>query len=347
MRLGAAPSLLLALSACLGAAPAPAGDADATVATATLPDASAARASGAEAHRLLVEFAMGHPFRNNENMEAKRGAQAYLEARLAEIGLRTESHAYRGTGTNILAFHPGALRGDEWIVLSCHADVIRSTVYGARDDGLGCAALLEMARAFSQTAWNRTLVFAFFDEEELGLVGARAFVKEFGLANDTRVAANLNFDPAGLHHPCGDAAGTYPVYLMITESKVSGAGAIPGYAEVLDAVREGYVGAGVPDDKIRVSTTHAYARVNGQAYLPPGSDDDAFDEADIPSIWVGAPPADEIGPLMVWGYPNHQPTDTAELVEARCGSAQLLRAGLQAAMDASLAALITLDAQVW
>jgi hypothetical protein len=172
-------------------------------------------------------------------------------------------------------------------------------------------------------------------------------VEEYTVSETVTLAANLNFDPAGLHHPCGDALGTFPVFLLITETKVDGPQAIPGYREVLEGVRLGYLNAGIPPDKIRVSTTHAYLRVQGQPYSPPGSDDDSFDRADIPSIWVGAPPADEIGPLAVWGYPNHVPIDTAEAVVARCGSEETLQAGLATAMAATLEALWRLDAQVW
>lgn len=336
----------LVVSACLGDR-APGGEPTVPDDAMVMPDVLAAQPSGAAARELLYDFAMGYPNRHNENVAAKAAAQYYLEGELRGRGLDVVRHEYRATGMNILGFHNGTTRADEWVVFSCHYDIIRQTIYGARDDGLGCAALLEMAGAFSRTSWNRTLVFAFFDEEELGLIGSRAFVEDYGSANESSVAANLNFDPAGLHYPCGDAAGTYPVFLMITESKVEGAGAIPGYQQVLDAAREGYLAAGVPADRIRVSTTHAYLRISGDAYSPPGSDDDSFDRADIPSIWMGAPPADEVGPFAVWGYPNHTPVDTAEMVEARCGSAETLVGGLETAMDAALAALWSLDGQVW
>jgi Zn-dependent M28 family amino/carboxypeptidase len=343
-------SLLLAavllVSACVGAPTSDVGDGT-RVDAPTTPDRVAAQPSGLGAYELLYDFAMDHPNRHNEDMNAKKAAQSYLQQELSSRGLEVIRSEYSATGTNILGIHEGTTRADEWVVFSCHYDIIRQTIYGARDDGLGCAALLEMASAFSRSSWNRTLVFAFFDEEELGLIGSKAFVAEYASANESTVVANLNFDPAGLHHPCGDASGTYPVFLVITEAKVDGPAAVPGYQEVLDAARSGYLQAGVPSDKIRVSTAHAYLRVDGDPYSPPGSDDDSFDRADIPSIWMGSPPADEVGPVAAWGYPNHTPVDTADVVEARCGSAETLVAGLETAMDAALTALWLVDAQVW
>lgn len=303
--------------------------------------------SGASARDLLWEFAMGYPNRHTEDPAAHQAARDYLASQLEDLGLDVVRDEYSGQGTNILGIHPGATLPDQWVVLSCHYDTIRTTIYGARDDGLGCAAVLEMAASFATGTWNRTLVFAFFDEEEQGLIGSGEFARKYLEDPNVTLAANLNFDPAGLHWPCGDAAGPYVVHLMITLDKVEGREAIPGYAEVLSAVRDGFWTAGVPDEYVEVASRHAYLQVGDQDYLPPGSDDDSFDRLDIPSIWVGAPPTDQVGPVQVWGYPNHTPPDTAQLVEARCGSAETLEEGLQVAMDASLTALMELDGLRW
>ena len=68
---------------------------------------------------------------------------------------------------------------------------------GAGEDASGCATLLEAARAL--TASGRPLandvVFLFSDAEEVGSMGAEAFVREHPWAKDVGVV--INIDPAG------------------------------------------------------------------------------------------------------------------------------------------------------
>jgi hypothetical protein len=298
------------------------------------------RPEGARAYDQLYGFAMDHPNRRGADPQAMEAARQYLREELGAAGAAVEDQAYSPTGTNVLGIVPGITFPGQWLVVSCHMDIQQNSVFGARDDGLGCAAMLELARAAATWTWNRTLVFAFFDEEEIGLVGSSAFVEGMLDRDDVVLAADVNLDPAGLHWPCGDAAGPYPVHLFITESKL---GAVPGYQELLDASLASLAAAGVPGDMVTVGTSHAYLSVGELDVLPPGSDDDSFDAADIPSIWFGAPPTDRVGPVQAWGYPSHTPPDTAQLVELRCGSADLLRQGLQVAMDAVLGTLQDLD----
>lgn len=303
--------------------------------------------TGAAAYQLLYDFAMGHPNRHAGFPDALEAARSYLREELAARTLDVVDHVYSPTGTNLLGFQWGKTRPEEWVVLGCHYDVIETTIYGARDDGLGCAALLEMAGSFATREWNRTLVYAFFDEEEQGLLGSAAFVRDHHGKGNGSIVANLNFDPAGLHWPCGDALGPYKILLMITESKVRGADAVSGYPSLLEAVRSGFNVSGAPPDVVEVRDHHAYARLGATELLPPRSDDDSFDAVDVPSIWVGAPPLDEAAGLAAWGYPNHTPPDTAQLVELRCGSPDLLERGLQVSLDATTHALAALDATTW
>ncbi len=87
-------------------------------------------------------------------------------------------------GRNVVAILPGSdpRLKDEWIVLSAHFDhlgVKGDTFYpGADDNATGVAMLLEVAEYFALCgqAPRRTLVFAFFDQEEAGLLGSRYFV---------------------------------------------------------------------------------------------------------------------------------------------------------------------------
>ena len=289
----------------------------------------------------LEAIAKGHPRRNGAYPAELEAARTFLEGALTDAGVEAARAEYSPSGTNVLGFIRGTARPQEWVVLSCHYDTQDNTIEGARDDAIGCAALLELAAGFAIRPLSRTLVFAFFDEEEKGLIGSRAFVEEHLADPDIKLAANINLDPAGLHWPCGDAAGPYPVRLFITEDKI---GPVPGYAELLESVRNGLAEAEVPDELVEVGTRYAYVRAGESEFLPPGSDDDSFDASDIPSVWMGAPPRDEVGPIGVWSYPNHTPADTVESLYARCGDRATMGEGLRVSMVATAHALVAFDA---
>lgn len=93
--------------------------------------------------------------------------------------------------TNVLARREG-LEPGQAILLMAHYDSAWAGP-GAGDDGAGVAALLEIARALREHPRARhTVLFAFTDGEEAGLVGAHAFADEHPWAQDVAVAINLD-----------------------------------------------------------------------------------------------------------------------------------------------------------
>ena len=68
---------------------------------------------------------------------------------------------------------------------------------GADDNASGVSAVLQIARAFLATGVQpeRTVIFAFWDGEEKGLLGSRAFAQSFPDIN--KVKGYLNFDMIG------------------------------------------------------------------------------------------------------------------------------------------------------
>ncbi|WP_182482307.1 M20/M25/M40 family metallo-hydrolase [Henriciella barbarensis] len=101
------------------------------------------------------------------------------------------------SGTNLLAVindQPGA----PVIVMSAHYDHVgmgENGIYnGADDNASGVAALLEAISWFQQNAPETTLVFAFFDAEEMGISGSAAFVHDLPEQIEDRLAFNLNLD---------------------------------------------------------------------------------------------------------------------------------------------------------
>jgi aminopeptidase YwaD len=155
-------------------------------------------------------------------------AAAWLARRHAALGLREGAPRYRQPFTarpamqahaaaaglptqNVVAILPGAdpALGGQVIVIGAHFDHLGRSAAGALDDAAGdairngaddnasgTAAVLELARLFRAHPTRRTLVFAHFSGEELGLLGSQYFVEHLPVPRDS-VIAMLNFDMVG------------------------------------------------------------------------------------------------------------------------------------------------------
>ncbi len=81
-----------------------------------------------------------------------------------------------GTSANVLGDLPGTDPSGEMVLFGAHLDSWDLSV-GALDDGAGCAIALEVARLLAAlpTRPRRTIRFALFANEELGIGGGRAY----------------------------------------------------------------------------------------------------------------------------------------------------------------------------
>ena len=109
--------------------------------------------------------------------------------------------------SNILGFIEGTdpTLAQEIVVISAHYDHlgidgsrggVDSIFNGARDNGLGTAALLGVARHFGTHPGKRPILLAAWTAEEKGLLGSEYFV-ESPIVPLKNIAYNLNFDGAG------------------------------------------------------------------------------------------------------------------------------------------------------
>jgi hypothetical protein len=99
-----------------------------------------------------------------------------------------------GTVQNVTARIAGTA-GNKAILLVSHYDSV-ATGPGASDDGSGVATLLETARALKTgPPLKNDVILLFTDAEEVGLLGARAFVETHPWAKEVGLA--LNFDSGG------------------------------------------------------------------------------------------------------------------------------------------------------
>lgn len=104
---------------------------------------------------------------------------------------------------NVLAKISGSKRPDEVVMLGAHWDAYgvgkpdaqgRTIRAGANDDGIGVAALLDMARLFKAGPKpRRTIVFGFWSAEERGLLGSETYAVNPVYPHEKTVA-NLTVD---------------------------------------------------------------------------------------------------------------------------------------------------------
>ncbi len=116
---------------------------------------------------------------------------------------KNESHELRHMN-NILAVIPGE-HNDEFVVIGAHYDHLGITndmpgdscYNGADDNASGVSAVLQIAKAISQSGKRpmRTMIFAFWDGEEKGLLGSRHFIAN--CPEPSQIKAYMNFDMIG------------------------------------------------------------------------------------------------------------------------------------------------------
>lgn len=122
--------------------------------------------------------------------EQRRVARVYLSEQLASLGLATSTDDY-GQGANVVGRLAATAEGAaEWIVVGAHYDSEVGSP-GANDNATGVAAVLAVARALKDVPCrSRGVMFVMFDQEEIGLVGSKAFAKRERDAGTTILAAH-------------------------------------------------------------------------------------------------------------------------------------------------------------
>jgi hypothetical protein len=213
----------------------------------------------------------------------------YLVDRLRAFGC-DDVHVQSATGfnmldgpiaatiANVVCRKPGRHSGGA-VLLTAHYDAVPRS-FGAGDDGVGVAAILETLRALTNgPPLANDLIILFSDAEEEGLLGSEAFVDLHPWARD--VAAVLNFDNRG------DAG---PVFMFQTS---------PGNARLIDMLADA-----VPHARTNSLTGEVYR------HLP--SDTDL-------SIWLhSAYAVGALNFAAVGGYTHyHTPTDDLASLDPR------------------------------
>ena len=186
----------------------------------------------------------------------------------------------------------GVIKGrstDEYVIIGAHYDhlgydpmIEGDRIYnGADDNASGVSAVLQIAEAFTAAGRQpeRTVIFAFWDGEEKGLLGSEYFTLAF--KDMDKVKAYINFDMIGRN-----ADESNPGYLMYFYTA-----SCPAFGEWMKDSIEKYGLDLAPD------------------YRPwdrpvSGSDNASFARRDVPVIWYHTA-----------GHPDyHMPGDHAERI---------------------------------
>ncbi|QRN94795.1 M28 family peptidase [Archangium violaceum] len=139
--------------------------------------------------------------RERENYEptchlTRDNARELMKKRLEALGLQVRLQEGEDSGfqvTNVVAELPGTTRPEEVVLVGAHFDAF---YMGADDNASGVAAVLELARVFSQYRFERTVRFVGFDLEERGFLGSTQLVNALG---GEHLTAALVFDSIGYY----------------------------------------------------------------------------------------------------------------------------------------------------
>lgn len=228
-----------------------------------------------------------HPFEAYHPERQIKGGRWQVEP--DSIAVIKEKKAHQKLSLNNILGKIEGKNPNEIVIVGAHYDHLGldpmldgDQIYnGADDNASGVSAVLQIARAFLATGQQpeRTVIFAFWDGEEKGLLGSKAFVQSYpGIKN---VKGYLNFDMIGRNN--NEANPTHVVYFY-TESH-------PAFGDWLKNDIKQY----------NLNLTPNYRPWDNPVG---GSDNGPFAKVGIPIIWYHTD-----------GHPDyHQPSDHAERI---------------------------------
>jgi hypothetical protein len=128
-----------------------------------------------------TEIATGVKLVNRATAGNRQVAREYMKKLFQDLALTPLEQNY-GTGTNVYATLPSTSGGAQSVVFGAHFDSVAASP-GANDNATGVAAVFAAARyAVKLPCRSKAIIFALFDEEEVGLVGSKQFATK--LKND-------------------------------------------------------------------------------------------------------------------------------------------------------------------
>ncbi len=129
---------------------------------------------------------------NRKAAAGRAAARAFLRQEFTALGYTVTEEAY-SSGSNLVAEKAG--RSGKFLIVSAHYDSVGNA--GADDDGTGTVALLGTAKLLGDRVLENGVRFVAFDEEELGLVGSKAYVRDLGTIERASIIGNLQIEMLG------------------------------------------------------------------------------------------------------------------------------------------------------
>jgi len=208
----------------------------------------------------------------------------------AAVDITTAVNRHLVPDRNVLATIEGAdpaLR-DEWVIVCAHYDhngADASGVFnGADDDGSGIVALLDIAEAYALAARDgkrsrRSVLFAAWNSEERGLLGAWAYAEQ-PLVPRNRIAAVLNMDMIGRNEevPEGGGARFRGLELQTAESNRNA-------INIIGTTRSGDLKTAVQQANAAIGLELKFRYDNNVSNLMRRSDHWPFLQHGIPALW--------------------------------------------------------------
>lgn len=125
-------------------------------------------------------------------------AAEFIQKKLLEYNLNPYKQDFYNDGTNIYGIQTGNKYPNQKIIICAHYDCMPADEIapGADDNGSGTVAVLEIARVLSKIQSQYTIIYAFWDLEEQGLLGSDFYAK-IASTNKDSIIAVLNLDMVG------------------------------------------------------------------------------------------------------------------------------------------------------
>lgn len=153
------------------------------------------------------------PLGSDAHREGLQRTQDLLVERLGALGLEPALHEFRwslptsrpaeGEGAepkttwhNIIVDLPGTDLSGEVLVVGAHFDAVPRSP-GADDNATGTSALLELARVLKDQPRRRTVRLAFFNLEEVGLIGSTRYVRSLSTEERGRIVGMMSLEMLG------------------------------------------------------------------------------------------------------------------------------------------------------
>ena len=243
--------------------------------------------------------------RSTAEQRAATRATLRRELESAVVEVREEPFGSKG-GVNLLGRIAGRTPGAGRVLVSAHYDTVPGSP-GADDNGSGVAAAVEVGRVLADARPELAIELAFFDLEELGLLGSLHHVRK---GRDGIVAA-FNLDMVGYsctEPGCQIVFPDVPGCMEVEGSRDVGV----GIAAVADAQSNALL-----DDFVAAATEHATDLEVGTARLAHQgqcladtrrSDHAPLWDADVPTVFL-TDTANFRNPHY------HKPSDTLETVD--------------------------------